>query len=207
MDNSRLQGGANPSCCPAAEEGRKPSGPMPGFHMVCQNPSCDHLASSGILDIMNHVDSLSLPDDLKARLHECLEQLTIRSTQAIKIIKAGQVLHNLPAYMSPADWTHLESNATIYDHMHVIAKRLATMGVVSLRETSKARAVALALYCQSQLGKPEPNAMVIHSCLADFQSLHTQCLSTMHQQIAGPKTYIPKQPSGDGCHMVAKGIR
>ena len=31
--------------------------------------------------------------------------------------------------------------------------------------------------------------MVIHSCLADFQSLHTQCLSTMHQQIAGPKTY------------------
>ena len=148
--------------------------------------------SSGILDIMNHVDSLSLPDDLKARLHECLEQLTIGSTQAIKVIKAGQVIHNLPGYMSPADWTHLESNATIYDHMHVIAKRLATMGVVSLRENTKAQAVALALYCQSQLGKPEPNAMVIHSCLADFQSLHTQCLSTMHQQIAGPKTYPSK---------------
>lgn len=159
--------------------------------------------SSGILDIMNHVDSLSLPDDLKARLHECLEQLTIGSTQAIKVIKAGQVIHNLPGYMSPADWTHLESNATIYDHMHVIAKRLATMGVVSLRENTKAQAVALALYCQSQLGKPEPNAMVIHSCLADFQSLHTQCLSTMHQQIAGPKTY-PSNPVEMGTTWLQK---
>lgn len=153
---------------------------MPGFHMVCKNPSCDHLDQQWNFG----------------------HQLTIGSTQAIKIIKAGQVIHNLPAYMSPADWTHLESNATIYDHMHVIAKRLATMGVVSLRE-NKAQAVALALYCQSQLGKPEPNAMVIHSCLADFHSLHTQCLSTMHQQIAGPKTY-PTNPVEMGATWLQK---
>ena len=160
-------------------------------------------ASSGILELMNHVESVVLPDEMKAKIYECLENLTIGSTQAIKIIKAGQVIHNLPAYMSPADWTHLESNATIYDHMHVIAKRLATMGLVSLRENTKAQAVALSLYCQSQLGKPEPTAMVIHSCLNDFQALHNQCLSTMHPQIAGPQTY-PSNPMELGATWLQK---
>ena len=72
---------------------------------------------NGILELMNLVDNLVLPDDMKATIYECLENLIIGSTQAIKAIKAGQVIHNLPAYMSPADWTHLESNATMYDHI------------------------------------------------------------------------------------------
>lgn len=101
--------------------------------------------SHGILELINHIDTLSLPDDMKAKFHECLEKLTIGSSQALKMIKAGQVIHNLPAYMSQTDWTKLETNATLYDHMHVIAKRLATMAVV--RENTKAQAVALSLYC------------------------------------------------------------
>lgn len=153
--------------------------------------------SHGILELINHIDTLSLPDDMKAKFHECLEKLTIGSSQALKMIKAGQVIHNLPAYMSQTDWTKLETNATLYDHMHVIAKRLATMAVVSLRENTKAQAVALSLYCQSQLGKPEPNAMTIHNCLADFQALHSQCLETMNRQTQGPRTY-PRNPQDMG---------
>eukprot|EP00435_Cladocopium_sp_Y103_P001066 s7059_g1.t1 len=99
---------------------------------------------------MNHVDTLTFPDDVRAKLTECLEQLTNGSSQVIKVVKAGQVIHNLPAYMSQADWAKLEVTATLYDHMHVIAKGLATMAVVSLRENTKAQAVALALYCQNQ---------------------------------------------------------
>ncbi|CAL1170052.1 unnamed protein product [Cladocopium goreaui] len=40
--------------------------------------------SHGILELINHIDSLSLPDDMKAKLHECLEKLTIGSSQALK---------------------------------------------------------------------------------------------------------------------------
>jgi len=162
--------------------------------------------SHGILELINHIDSLSLPDDMKAKLHECLEKLTIGSSQALKVIKAGQVMRNLKAYMSQTDWAKLETNATLYDHMHVIhviAKRLATMAVVSLREDTKAQAVALSLYCQSQLGKPEPNAMTIHNCLADFQALHSQRLETMHSQTHGPRTY-PSNPQEMGTTWIQK---
>ena len=77
------------------------------------------------------------------------------------------------------------------------------MAVVSLREDTKAQAVALSLYCQSQLGKPEPNAMTIHNCLADFQALHSQCLETMHRQTQGPRTY-PSNPQDMGTTWIQK---
>ena len=159
--------------------------------------------STGILGFINHTDTLVLPDGMKAKLHECLEQLTIGTSQALKVIKIGQVIHNLPAYMSQGDWAKLETNATMYDHMYVIAKRLTTMAVVSLRENTKAQGVALCLYCQSQLGKPEPSAMTIHTCLADFQALHNQCLGTMCSQAGGPKTY-PSNPQEMGATWIQK---
>ena len=154
--------------------------------------------STGILELMNHLDTLVLADDLKSKLNACLEELTIGSSQAVKVIKAGQLIHNLPAYISAADWAKLEATATLYDHMHVIAQRLVAMSVISLRENTKAQGVALSLYCQSQLGKPEPNAMTIHNCLNDFQALHKQCLAEMKEPPAAPIRVYPSNPQDLG---------
>lgn len=43
VDNSRPQRGNGTSCYFAAEEGRKPSGPMHGCHMVYKDPNCHQL--------------------------------------------------------------------------------------------------------------------------------------------------------------------
>ena len=50
--------------------------------------------STGILELMNHLDTLVLTDDVKSKLNACLEELTIGSSQAVKVIKAGQLIHN-----------------------------------------------------------------------------------------------------------------
>ena len=76
----------------------------------------------------------------------------------------------LKHYRNYAVTLHLSVDST--DQLDVIAKRLAQMGVASLKEATKHQAAALVLMCRCDLGKPEPTPQALHEWLNDFQSLH-----------------------------------
>ena len=102
-----------------------------------------------------------------------MENLTLGTTNSTKLTKSSQVVHNLPAYLTQEDWTKLQSNTTIMDQLAVIAKRLAEMGVYSLKENTKQQAVALVLKTRCDQGHQEPSANIIYSWKDDFQACHT----------------------------------
>ena len=129
--------------------------------------------SQAIMALLTHIEGLALPENSKEEISNCLENLTLGTTNSTKLTKSSQVVHNLPAYLTQEDWTKLQSNTTIMDQLAVIAKRLAEMGVYSLKENTKQQAVALVLKTRCDQGHQEPSANIIYSWKDDFQACHT----------------------------------
>ena len=90
--------------------------------------------SQAIMALLTHIEGLALPENSKEEISNCLENLTLGTTNSTKLTKSSQVVHNLPAYLTQEDWTKLQSNTTIMDQLAMIAKRLAEMGVYSLNK-------------------------------------------------------------------------
>lgn len=171
------------------------------LNQFCQKASAlQTWTSNGILQLLSHVEDLLLPEPEKERLNQCLESLSLSSGEAVKVVKAGQVLHNLPAYLNQDDWTKLNAKSTVTDHLEVVSKRLAAMGVTSCRENTKHQAVSLVLKMQTDQGKPEPSPQTIKTYCHDFKVLHEEHIQGV---TPGPRTY-PSRPADMGINWLDK---
>lgn len=97
----------------------------------------------------------------------------------------------------------MTSNVTIQDQLLVVAKRLVSMGVSSLRENTKCQAVANVVHQQQCLGKPKLHPHAIHSLLGDFQVLHQH--EAMGKANGAPACQIyPSDPKQLGYQWLAQ---
>lgn len=171
------------------------------LNQFCQKVSAlQTWTSNGILQLLSHVEDLSLPQVAKEKLNQCLENLSLASGEGIKLVRAGQVVWNLPAYLNQDDWAKLNTKSTVTDHLEVVAKRLAQMGVTSCRENTKHQAVSLILKLQTDQGRPEPSAQTIKTYCLDFQMLHKELTAGI---TPGPRVF-PSRPQDLGTNWLTQ---
>lgn len=123
----------------------------------------DIWTTQAIVTMLEEVEAHHFPADLATKLNAAIEKLEPVTGAPVRLSKASQVINNLPAWLTAKDWTRMASNVTIQDQLQVVAQRLVSMGVSSLRENTKCQAVAIVLHQQHCLGKPELQPHAIHS--------------------------------------------
>ena len=112
--------------------------------ILCSKISAvDIWTSQAIVTMLEEVEANKFPEDLATQLNAAIEELQPVTGAAVRMTKASQVVHNLPAWLTSKDWSLLASTVTIYDQLQVVARRLASMGVSSLRKNTKCQAEAL----------------------------------------------------------------
>ena len=130
-------------------------------------------SSQAICTLLEDVESLNFSTSMANVLSTTIEQLNLHTGQAVKLAKSGQSVTNLAAYLTSQDWNKMMTQpVTIIDQLTVIACRLQSMGVTSLKEHTKIQGVALVLYCQEQLGKPLLSPIATHQLVDDLKQLH-----------------------------------
>ena len=153
--------------------------------------------------MLEEVEALDFPKDLATKLNAAIKKPKPVTGAAVRLTKASQVVSNLPAWLTQEDWSLLTSNVTIQDQLLVVAKRLVSMGVSSLRENTKCQAVANVVHQQQCLGKPKLHPHAIHSLLGDFQVLHQH--EAMGKANGAPACQIyPSDPKQLGYQWLAQ---
>ena len=163
----------------------------------------DIWTTQAIVTMLEEVEAHHFPADLATKLNAAIEKLEPVTGAPVRLSKASQVINNLPAWLTAKDWTRMASNVTIQDQLQVVAQRLLSMGVSSLRENTKCQAVAIVLHQQHCLGKPELQPHAIHSLLGDIQALHQD--AAMGKAGGAPACQVyPNDPNQLGSQWLAK---
>ena len=76
----------------------------------------DIWTSQAIVTMLEEVEANKFPEDLATQLNAAIEELQPVTGAAVRMTKASQVVHNLPAWLTSKDWSLLASTVTS-DHL------------------------------------------------------------------------------------------
>ena len=127
--------------------------------------------SQNVLEIMDKVGSMALPETWKDKILEQLDLLGSHMQSHLRLQATPQRVSNLAAYLTEEEWSKL-SQCSNHEAMQVLAQRMKHLGMVSLKESSKREAIALLLHMQVDVQqKPEPSSKMVKSLVNDFADL------------------------------------
>eukprot|EP00439_Symbiodinium_sp_Y106_P025069 s314_g3.t1 len=127
--------------------------------------------SQNVLEIMDQVGSMALPETWKDKILEQLDLLGSHMQSHLRLQATPQRVSNLAAYLTEEEWSKL-SQCSNHEAMQVLAQGMKHLGMVSLKESSKREAIALLLHMQVDVQqKPEPSSKMVKSLVNDFADL------------------------------------
>ena len=125
-------------------------------------------SSESICQLLGKAQASSIPESMKSGILETIQNLSTSQGSHLKLVNSGQTVPHLPPYLTHSDWTALSTYQTQTDQLQVLAKRMKAMGVQSLKEATKAQAVAVMLMVQAGQGKPCLSPDSINAAVNDF---------------------------------------
>ena len=111
------------------------------------------LTSPDAVMLLNHIKPSKLPTNMKDAIIKEVDKLMVNANGniACKVTTAASACDHLNKYLTKEDWSQLESTNS-WEGAIVLAKRLKSMGVKSIKETTKRAAIAILLCIQQQQG-------------------------------------------------------
>lgn len=108
--------------------------------------SVPHWRAQEVMRLMDKVDEIELPEELKTNMQGTLDSLVSTNLGHMKIVAGTQTLEALSPYLSKTDWSSLAECTVTSDAMLVLATRLRKLGVVQLKEGTKKQVMALLVW-------------------------------------------------------------
>ena len=132
------------------------------------------LSVHGLTQFMEACKCSSLPDKVKNDLLQASEQVAMNLSTGPQAGPASRMQHvpqellNVPSYLSANDWKHLEA-VDMHNGVQTLVHRLKTVGVRSLKETTKKACTATLVLLEMSKGKPLPPYDTIYKLSQVFQ--------------------------------------
>lgn len=132
------------------------------------------LSVHGLTQFMEACKCSTLPDTLKNDLLQASEQVAMNLSSGLQAGPASRMQHvpqellNVPSYLSTNDWKNLEA-VDMHSGVQTLVDRLKTVGVRSLKETTKKACTATLVLLEMSKGKPLPPYDTIYKLSQIFQ--------------------------------------
>jgi hypothetical protein len=124
---------------------------------------------SALSDLYGKVKATTLPDPLKEQIMEVMDSLDANNQTNLQLSTKPQSLHNLPPYLTQADWDKLHGGHLMVDGLRVLCERLKALGVKSMKEDTKRECIAVLLHVKCTVQKQAmPNPWQIYYMVNDL---------------------------------------
>ena len=168
----------------------------------------DPLSPSQLTELYEAVEASDLPPELKNEMMDSVDAMQ-GATATSRLVPKGTAFAHLSAYLNEEDWKRLEKGNTL-DGQAILVHRLQSLGVRSLKETTKKTCVALLVHLHMKKGNPMPDAWSLYGlvndiakCFANYKlqaKIATQASYPYNPQDLGEekleKVYGKERPTG-----------
>ena len=164
------------------------------------------------LEMYTAIQAAPLEDSNKAELTLAVDAVV---GDAMDGLKPSTAVHATPQslvflynYLTQQDWDKLCSTSCSYwDALQVVAARLRSIGVRSLKEDTKKAAVALIVHVGMDKSGSMPAYKMIYQLVQDFTKTHASC-SNQHIPGVVPLATYPEHPAVSCCkqHMLRSSL-
>jgi len=159
----------------------------------------DPLSPSQLTELYETVEASDLPSELKHEMMESVDAMQ-SSTSTSRLVPKGTSFAHLSAYLNSEDWKRLKEGNTL-DGQAILVHRLQSLGVRSLKETTKKTCVALLVYLHMQKGNPMPDAWTLYGLVNDIAK---SFLNYKLQPKIGTQASYPYNPQDLGADKLEK---
>lgn len=116
------------------------------------------IGPSAFLQIMDALEALELPQNIKDNIIEVCEEKTSEfQVGAVRVTATPQSMRQVYNYLSSKEWEKIQSQG-LMEASATLVGRMRKCGLISLKEDSKKAACAFLLYLQQAQGHPLPPA-------------------------------------------------
>ena len=161
----------------------------------------DKLQASEYVGMLEGLQNCGLADNVKAELQNyLLERAASNNESGNKLVKMPQLLENPAAYLTKSELVSL-MQGPIGEVPLIIARRLRTIGLTSLKENTKKSCVALNVQAMLWQNHGQPSAKTVYGMAQSFVGVFHDL--DVKSAVAPLKNY-PRNPNDLGIQWVQK---
>ena len=166
------------------------------------------MSATALLALTEHVTKSALPEACKDQILAYLDDIAMGEApqSAMTLSLSPQTCNSLHNYLTASEWKTLETSG-LWAGVHVLIKRLRLIGVKSLKESLKKRAVGILVLMELQRN---PGQMPLYKEIYDLGKHFAQAFASSEvQPPAGVKTLLayPNKPSLVGTALMGNAYQ